>query len=72
MLIAGICTLFSFQFLFCILSSLSLFPALGFSMPFISYGGTGLLINILAVSLINNIYRNRNIKYNSTISQLNL
>ena len=72
LLITGICTLFSFQFLFCILSSLSLFPALGFSMPFISYGGTGLLINILAVSLINNIYRNRNIKYNSTISQLNL
>ena len=67
LLIFGICALFASQFIFCILSSLLLLPALGFTMPFISYGGTSLLINILAVSLINNIYKNRNIPYNSSI-----
>lgn len=67
LLIFGICALFASQFIFCILSGLLLLPSFGFTMPFISYGGTSLLINILAVSLINNIYKNRNIPYNPSI-----
>lgn len=67
LLISGICALFASQFIFCILSALLLIPSLGFNMPFISYGGTSLLINILAVSLINNIYKNRNIPYGLSV-----
>lgn len=67
LLIAGICTMFSSQFIFCILSGLSILPPLGFTMPFISYGGTSILTNIMAVSVINNIYKNRNIPYDSAV-----
>lgn len=67
LLIYGICSLFLSQYIFSILSSLLLFPALGFTMPFISYGGASIIINVLAVSLINNIYKNRNNLHNSTI-----
>lgn len=66
LLICGVCTLFSSQFIICILSGLSLFPALGISMPFISYGGTQLLISVLSISLVNNIYKNRNTPYLSS------
>lgn len=67
LLIAGMCTMLSSQFVFCILSGLSFFPAMGFTMPFISYGGTSLLTNIIAVSLINNIYKNRNVPYDLAV-----
>ena len=66
LLVYGICTLFSIQFLLSILLSLGFSPLLNVNMPFISYGGGQLLINILSISLINNIYKNRNIPYNST------
>lgn len=60
LLISGLFMLFTIQFILNILANFSLSPILGISMPFISYGGTQLLINVLAISIINNVYKYRN------------
>lgn len=60
LIISGFCALFTVQFLLSILSNTSFSPILGVSMPFISYGGSQLLMSILSISLINNIYKLRN------------
>ena len=60
LLISGLFMLFTIQFILNILANFSLSPILGVSMPFISYGGTQLFINVLAISIINNIYKFRN------------
>ncbi len=66
LLVSGICSLFAVQFLLSILANLSLSPILSVSMPFISYGGNQLLINILSIAIINNVYKQRNTPLIST------
>lgn len=66
LLVCGICSLFTVQFLLSILANLSLSPILSVNMPFISYGGSQLLINILSISIINNVYKQRNTPLIST------
>lgn len=61
LLVSGLCALFSIQFVLSILANFSLSPILGISMPFISYGGSQLVINVIAISIINNVYKFRNI-----------
>ena len=61
LLISGLCALFAIQFILNILTNFSLSPILGINMPFISYGGSQLIINILAISIINNVYKFRNV-----------
>lgn len=66
LLVSGLCSLFAIQFILHILFNFSLFPILGINMPFISYGGNQLIINVLSISLINNVYKFRNVS--STLS----
>lgn len=66
LLVSGLCSLFAIQFILNILFNFSLFPILGVNMPFISYGGSQLLINVLSISIINNVYKFRNVS--STLS----
>ena len=66
LLVCGICSLFAIQFLLSILANLSLSPILSVNMPFISYGGSQLLINILSIAIINNVYKQRNTPLIST------
>lgn len=66
LLVSGICSLFAVQFLLSILANLSLSPILSVNMPFISYGGSQLLINILSITIINNVYKQRNTPLIST------
>lgn len=61
LLVSGLCALFSIQFVLSILANFSLSPILGISMPFVSYGGSQLIINIIAISIINNVYKFRNL-----------
>lgn len=61
LLVSGLCALFSIQFVLSILANFSLSPILGISIPFISYGGSQLVINVIAISIINNVYKFRNI-----------
>ena len=60
LLVSGLCSLFTIQFILNILANFSLSPILGISMPFISYGGSQLVINVVAISIINNVYKFRN------------
>lgn len=64
LLVSGLCSLFAVQFILNILANFSLSPILGINMPFISYGGNQLIINILSISIINNVYKFRNVSSN--------
>ena len=66
LLVSGLCSLFAIQFILNILANFSISPILGINMPFISYGGSQLVINMLSISIINNVYKFRNVS--STLS----
>ncbi|MBU3088206.1 FtsW/RodA/SpoVE family cell cycle protein [Clostridium gasigenes] len=60
---SGFCGLFAAQFLLNILMNLNLSPAFAVGMPFISYSGTGLIINMFTIGIITNVYKWRNTPY---------
>lgn len=54
-MVIGILSMFSFQILQNIGMDIGLMPITGIPLPFVSYGGSSLLTNIIAVSLILNV-----------------
>jgi cell division protein FtsW (lipid II flippase) len=54
---AGISIIFAIQVLVNISMTIGIMPITGITLPFISYGGSSLLVNLLSVGLINNIAR---------------
>lgn len=67
LLVSGLCALFAVQFLLSISFNLALFDIISVSMPFISYGGSQLLINIISISIVSNVHKWRNTPYNAKI-----
>ncbi len=63
LIVVGFCSIMSVQFLLNILINLNLAPYFSVPMPFISYGGSNLIINIITVALIISIYKWRNTPY---------
>lgn len=63
LLVNGFCALFAVQFLISVGMNLNLMPTLAVSMPFLSYGGSSLVINILSVTIISNVFKWRNTPY---------
>lgn len=65
-LIIGISSMFILQSVFNILINLNLWIDFSINLPFISYGGANLIINIMSLALILSIYRRKDIcfKYN--------
>ena len=63
LIVCGFCALISTQFILAIFASLNVLPIFSVSMPFISYGGSSLVINILSISLISNVFKWRNTPY---------
>jgi cell division protein FtsW (lipid II flippase) len=61
LLISGIVAIFAVQFMWNIFMNLSLLPITGMGLPFISYGNTQFVINMAAIGLISNIYKQRNV-----------
>jgi cell division protein FtsW len=59
-LATGITSWIIFQALINIMVVISLFPTTGVPLPFISYGGTSLLSNFIAVGILMNISKNAN------------
>ncbi|MBX7355339.1 FtsW/RodA/SpoVE family cell cycle protein [Clostridium chauvoei] len=57
--------IFAAQFLLNILMNFSASPITGVGLPFISYGGSSLLINIFAIAIISNVYKWRNTPFSS-------
>lgn len=55
----GVSTIVGFQMAVNIGMTVGLLPVTGLPLPFISYGGSAMLINLLMVGVLLNIYRNR-------------
>jgi rod shape determining protein RodA len=54
---AGIGAVFTIQVIVNISMTIGLMPITGITLPFISYGGSSLLVNIISIGLLNNIAR---------------
>jgi len=61
LLIAGLISIFIVQFAANILMNVNLFPVIGIALPFISYGGSLCLINMVSVGIIMSVYRRRSL-----------
>lgn len=67
-LIIGISCLFILQSIFNVLQNLNLWIEASFELPFVSYGGTGLIINIMCLALVLSIYRRKDIQIHTNAS----
>jgi rod shape determining protein RodA len=65
LLISGFVSILAVQFLWNIAMNLGLAPISGLGLPFISYGGSQLIINAATVGIISSIYRRKNISKSS-------
>ena len=61
LLIGGLISIFIIQFAANILMNVNLFPIVGIALPFISYGGSLGLINMISVGIIMSVYRRRSL-----------
>jgi rod shape determining protein RodA len=55
----GIAAMFVIEIIVNIGMTLGIMPVTGLTLPFVSYGGSSLLVNLIAVGLLNNIGRRR-------------
>ncbi|MTH55745.1 FtsW/RodA/SpoVE family cell cycle protein [Bacillus mangrovi] len=62
LLITGLAGVFSAQFILSLLTNLGLSPLTGVPVPFMSYGGSHLLLEMISAGLILSIYRRRKSK----------
>lgn len=60
-LIIGISSMFILQSIFNILMNLNLWLESNYNLPFISYGGVNLIINLMCLSLILSVYRKKDL-----------
>ncbi len=70
MLTIGIGSMFILQSIFNILMNLNLWLETNFNLPFVSYGGVNLIMNILSLSLILSIYRKKDIVENRCVKEV--
>jgi len=59
MVIAGIFTVYMTHFIINIGMTIGLMPVIGIPLPFVSYGGSSLLINMGMLGIVANVYRTR-------------
>jgi cell division protein FtsW (lipid II flippase) len=57
LLAAGIVTIFAIQIIVNVAMTVGLMPITGITLPFVSYGGSSLLVSMLCVGLLNNVGR---------------
>ncbi len=57
----GFCIALSVQFIINILMNFNLFPLMGVSLPFVSYGGMGYIVNMAFVGIILSVWRRNNL-----------
>lgn len=61
LLSAGLVTILSAQFILSILVNLGISPMLGVSLPFMSFGGSHLIMDMISAGLMLSIYRRKNL-----------
>lgn len=59
LLIAGIFTVYLTHFIINIGMTIGLMPVIGIPLPFVSYGGSSLVINMAMLGIVANVYRSR-------------
>lgn len=69
LLISGFVAMLATQFIWNIFMNLGLAPISGVGLPFISYGGSQLIINAATVGIISSIYKRRNIAPSQVVSR---
>ncbi len=57
LIITGICSMLAFQVLVNVGMAVGIMPITGLPLPFFTYGGTNLLINMMAVGLVFSVHR---------------
>ncbi len=55
----GITTMFAFQMIVNIGMTIGIMPITGIPLPFISYGGSNLIVSLISIGLLSNIYMHR-------------
>ena len=60
LVIIGILTIYFLHFTINIGMTIGIFPVIGIPLPFVSYGGTSLLVNMTMLGVVLNIYRSKN------------
>ena len=55
------CVVLTMQFIISVLMNLGLFPVTGVGLPFVSYGGTAYVLNMMLVGIILSVWRKNNI-----------
>lgn len=55
----GIASMFAVQVLVNVCMTLGLMPITGLTLPLVSYGGSSMVVNLIAIGLVNNIGRHR-------------
>jgi len=59
LLAVGIVAMFTVEVIVNIGMTLGLMPITGLTLPFVSYGGSSLVVNMIAIGLLNNVGRCR-------------
>ncbi|MDP3580982.1 MAG: FtsW/RodA/SpoVE family cell cycle protein, partial [Ignavibacteria bacterium] len=59
LVVVGVLALLFSHFALNIGMDLGITPVIGLPLPFLSYGGSSLLVNMMLIGLVLNIYRNR-------------
>ncbi len=70
MLTIGIGSMFILQSIFNILLNLNLWIETNFNLPFVSYGGVNLIMNMISLTLILSIYRKKDIVENQWVKEI--
>ena len=70
LLILGISLMFILESLFNILMNLNLWIEANFNIPFISYGGSSMIINLMCLSLVLSVYRRKDINLSAKINNV--
>ena len=65
----GVTAFFAAQIICNILMNLTLFPYVGLSLPFISYGGTMLVLDMAMMAIFLNVYRRKNLVTTPSLQQ---
>lgn len=66
----GIGSMFILQSIFNILINLNLWIETNFNLPFVSYGGVNLIMNMISLTLILSIYRRKDIAENQYVKEI--
>lgn len=70
LLIVGISSMFILQSTFNILMNLNLWIEADFNIPFVSYGGANLIINLMSLAIVLSVYKRKNLVFSKTENQI--